>query len=56
MENTILLYSHANSKVAINVTYHNENFWLTQKAMAQLFGCSTDNISLHLKNIFNGRI
>lgn len=55
MENTILLYSHANSKVAINVTYHNENFWLTQKAMAQLFGCSTDNISLHLKNIFNER-
>jgi hypothetical protein len=34
------------------VTYHNENFWLTQKAMAQLFDCSTDNISLHLKNIF----
>lgn len=55
MENTILLYSHVNSKVAINVTYHNENFWLTQKAMAQLFGCSTDNISLHLKNIFNER-
>lgn len=53
MESTILLYSHENSKATINVTYHNENFWLTQKAMAQLFGCSTDNISLHLKNIFN---
>ena len=25
---------------------------LTQKAMGDLFGCSTDNISLHLKNIF----
>ncbi len=53
MESTILLYSNENSKATINVTYHNENFWLTQKAMAQLFGCSTDNISLHLKNIFN---
>ena len=29
-----------------------ETIWLTQKAMAELFGCSTDNISLHLKNIF----
>ncbi len=55
MESTILLYSNENSKATINVTYHNENFWLTQKAMAQLFGCSTDNISLHLKNIFNER-
>ncbi len=27
-------------------------FWLTQKAMAELFDCTTDNISLHLKNIY----
>ncbi len=30
-----------------------DTFWLTQKAMAELFGCSSDNISLHLKNIYN---
>jgi hypothetical protein len=53
MESNLVLYSNENTKVTINVTFHNENFWLTQKAMAQLFGCSTDNISLHLKNIFN---
>jgi hypothetical protein len=29
-----------------------ENIWLSQKKMAELFGCSTDNISLHLKNIY----
>ncbi len=29
-----------------------ETIWLTQKAMAELFGCSVDNISLHLKNIY----
>lgn len=29
-----------------------DNLWLSQKLMAELFGCSTDNISLHLKNIF----
>jgi len=53
MESNIVFYSNESSKATINVTYHNENFWLTQKVMAQLFGCSTDNISLHLKNIFN---
>ena len=36
----------------IQVMYKNETIWATQKAMAQLFDCSTDNISLHLKNIF----
>ena len=42
-----------NSNVYVNVYYSGETFWLTQKAMAELFGCSTDNISLHLKNIFS---
>lgn len=29
--------------------YQNETIWCTQKAMAQLFDCSTDNVGLHLK-------
>ena len=36
----------------IQVRYENENLWMTQKSMAELFACSADNISLHLKNIF----
>lgn len=36
----------------IQVRYENENLWLTQKSMSELFDCSTDNIGLHLKNIF----
>ena len=36
----------------IQVLYKDETVWATQKAMAQLFDCSTDNIGLHLKNIF----
>ncbi len=32
--------------------YAEENIWLNQKAIAELFGCSTDNISLHFKNIY----
>lgn len=47
-----LLYSSADEKVSVNALVKDETIWLTQKAMAELFGCSTDNISLHLKNIF----
>lgn len=36
----------------IQVLYKDETVWATQKAMAMLFDCSTDNIGLHLKNIF----
>ena len=48
----ILLYSDENGKEFVSVVFKNETFWLTQKAMAELFGCTADNISLHLKNIF----
>ena len=48
----ILLYSDENGKEFVSVVYKDETFWLTQKAMAELFGCTPDNISLHLKNIF----
>ena len=36
----------------MQVMYQNETIWCTQKAMAQLFDCSTDNVGLHLKNIY----
>lgn len=48
----VLLYSDENGKEFVNVVFMEETFWLTQKAMAELFGCTADNISLHLKNIF----
>lgn len=51
-ESEILLYQTDKSDVKVVVTYKDETFWLTQKAMGELFGCSSDNISLHLKNIF----
>lgn len=47
-----LLYRSADEEVSVNALVKDETIWLTQKAMAELFGCSTDNISLHLKNIF----
>ncbi len=53
MEDKIILYQNETGNVNISVTYLNDTFWLTQKAIAELFNCSTDNVSLHLKNIFN---
>jgi len=47
-----LVFTKQNSEDGIEVRVHDEDVWLTQKSMAQLFDCSTDNISLHLKNIF----
>lgn len=37
----------------IQVLYKNETIWASQKAMAMLFDCSTDNIGLHLKKSSN---
>jgi len=47
-----LLYTTPNQKVKVEIFLHDENIWLTQKLIAFLFDCSTDNVSLHLKNIF----
>lgn len=37
----------------IQVRYENENLWMTQKAMAELFDTGIDNINVHLRNIYN---
>lgn len=50
--NDIIFYSSPSGNVRVEVFFKDETFWLNQKRMAELFGCSTDNISLHLKNIF----
>ena len=48
----ILFYSTQQGNVHVEVVYNNETFWLTQKAMALLFGVEVPAISKHLKNIF----
>ena len=52
-DNQIAFYQSADGSVNIEVLFAEENIWLTQKKMAELFDCSPDNISLHLKNIFD---
>ena len=50
-ENQIVVYQ-PNETVRLDVRLENETVWLTQSQMATLFGCSSDNIGLHLKNVY----
>ena len=47
-----ILYSSPEEDVKVMALVKDETIWLTQKSMAELFDCSPDNISLHLKNVF----
>ncbi|MBD8922625.1 cell filamentation protein Fic [bacterium] len=48
----LILYHSENGNVQIEVLYDNEDFWLTQKTMAELFNVAENNITYHLQNIF----
>mgnify|MGYP000139889303 CR=1 FL=1 len=52
-ENPIVIYTSQDGQVHVNVRIVGETAWLTQAAMAQLFGCGSDNIVKHLKNIYD---
>lgn len=47
-----LIFQAEDKGQGIEVIYKDENVWCTQKAMATLFNCYTDNVGLHLKNIY----
>ena len=47
-----LIFEKQNRSDSIEVVYENGTLWMTKKMMAQLFDCTSENISIHLKNIF----
>ena len=47
-----VLYSIDQEDIKVKVAIKDETIWVTQRGMAELFGCTSDNISLHLKNIY----
>lgn len=47
-----LIYKSAEGDISVNALIKDESIWLSQKAMAELFGVTTPAISKHLKNIF----
>jgi hypothetical protein len=53
--NRIVLYNAADGRVTVNVHFAQDNFWLPQRAIAELFGVGVAAISKHLKNIFESQ-
>ena len=51
-QSQIVIYQTESGQTKIDVRLENETVWLTQKSMAELFQTTPQNITLHLKNIF----
>lgn len=49
----IIFYQNQTGNVKIEVLYDDENFWLTQKSMAELFSVKVNTINYHLKEVFS---
>ncbi len=52
MENEIIIYQTQDGQTKIDVRLENETVWLTQNQMAELFQTTKQNVSSHIKNIF----
>ena len=50
--NNFVIFKTDEGKINIDVFFENDTLWLTQKVIAELFGTTKQNISLHLQNIF----
>ncbi len=53
LENDIIIYTTEDGQVKIEVKLEEENVWLTQNAMAELFDTTKQNISNHIQNVFD---
>ena len=51
-QNNFIMYTTDDGQIDIEVRLEDENVWLTQNSMAELFDTTKQNISLHIKNIF----
>ena len=50
-KNEIVVYQ-PDDTIRLDVRFQDDTVWLSQRQMADLFGCSSDNIGLHQKNIY----
>lgn len=53
LKEIIIYQSKYNTNISVEVLYDEEDFWLTQKSMAELFNIEVNTINYHLKEIFN---
>ena len=54
-DNKLIIYKNSEGNIIVDAIYKDETLWLSQKGMSKVFECSTDNISLHLKHIFEDK-
>ena len=52
LKDLIIYQSQNNKNISVEVLYNEEDFWLTQKSMAELFNVEINTINYHLKEIF----
>ena len=53
MENNMLIYVSKDGNIKVDVDILEDDIWLSQEAMANLYDTTKNNISIHLKNIFD---
>ncbi len=53
MENNIILYQDENGLTNVSVRFADEDLWLTQNQIAEIYDTSRPNITMHIKNIIN---
>ena len=51
MDNEIIFYTSPEGKKKVEVVFQDENFWLSQKRMAELFAVEVNTVNYHLKEI-----
>jgi len=51
-QSQLIIYQSESGNTKIDVRLENENVWLTQKSMSELFDTSIPNINMHLKNCY----
>jgi len=57
MNNEIIFYATPEGNKKVEVVFQNEDFWLSQKRIAELFGVEVSTVNYHLKEIFkNGEL
>lgn len=53
MKNNMIIYVSKTGNVKVDVNIQNEDIWMSQDVMANLYDTTKNNISIHLKNIFD---
>ena len=52
-ENSIVIYQTEDGQTQIDVRLENDTVWLTQAQMAELFGKTPQNITMHIRNAYS---